>query len=100
VFKVEERSHGTFEVIVEARTARIRPRGDDNPALEKGRVMAVAVFAARVKLVAVPIVAPAAFTNDTLPVHDAAVPEVVFVARLIRFTPMVSVLASPTTGNE
>ena len=95
-----ERAHGTFEVSVVASTARISPRGDVSPLLENARVTDVAESAVRVKGVAVPMVVPDEFTKDTVPVQEAAVPLVVLEARLIRFTPMVSVLARPTSGNE
>ncbi len=87
-----------MDVVV--RTARIRPRGEVKPELEKGRVAEVTASAAKVKLVAVPMVVPAALRNATVPVQDAAVPLVVLDARLMRFTPMVSVLAKPTSGKE
>ena len=100
MLSVVERAHGTFDVSVEVSTARINPRGDVSPLLENARVTDVAASAVRVKGVAVPIVVPEEFTKATVPVQEAAVPLVVLAARLIRFTPMVSVLAKPTSGNE
>ena len=87
-------------MVVVVRSARIRPRGEVKPELENGSVTEVTASAAKVKLVAVPMVVPAEFRKATVPVQDAAVPLVVLDARLMRFTPMVSVLAKPTSGNE
>jgi hypothetical protein len=100
MFSVVDSAHGTSELVVVVRTARISPRGDVSPLLENAKVTEVTASEARVKLVAVPIVVPAEFRNATVPVQDAAVPLDVAEARLMRFTPMVSVLAKPTSGNE
>jgi hypothetical protein len=62
--------------------------------------MEATALAASVKFVAPPIMVPeAAFMNDTDPVQEAAVPLVGFDARLMRFTSIVSLGASPTSGN-
>ena len=98
--RVVERAQGTLEVSVVVSTARINPRGEVSPLLENARVTDVAASAVRVKVVAVPMVVPAEFRKATFPVQEAAVPLVGLEARLIRFTPMVSVLAKPTSGNE
>jgi hypothetical protein len=42
---------------------------------------------------------PLELRKATVPVQEAAVALVVLEARLIKFTPMVSVLAKPTSGN-
>jgi hypothetical protein len=96
----KESEHGTFDVLVVVRTVRINPRGEVKPALENASVTDVAASAAKVNVVAVPMVVPVEFRKTTVPVQDAAVPLVVLEARLMRFTPMVSVLAKPTSGNE
>jgi hypothetical protein len=100
VFKEKDRSQGTPEVCVLVTTARINPRGAVRPLLENASVAEVTALEARVKLAAVPMVVPAALKKATVPVQDAAVPLEDAEAKLMRFTPMVSVLASPTSGNE
>jgi hypothetical protein len=45
------------------------------------------------------MVVPAALIKVTVPVQDAAVPLPALDARLMRFTPRVSVLPRPTSGN-
>jgi hypothetical protein len=100
VLREKEREHGTFDVLVVVTTVRINPRGDVKPALENASVTDVTASAAKVNGVAVPIVLPVELIKATVPVQDAAVPLVVLETRLIRFTPMVSVLAKPTSGNE
>jgi hypothetical protein len=99
VLREKEREHGTFDVLVVVTTVRINPRGDVKPALENASVTDVTASAAKVNGVAVPIVLPVELIKATVPVQDAAVPLVVLETRLIRFTPMVSVLAKPTSGN-
>jgi hypothetical protein len=47
---------------------------------------------------AVPIVAPDAFRNDTVPLQEAAVPEDVLFALFTRMISAVSVLPSPVGG--
>ena len=63
---------------------RITPCDPVRPAPEKGRLTAVVCCVAILNVVATPIVAPAAFRNDTLPSHDATVPAVDAVAILVR----------------
>jgi hypothetical protein len=100
---VNDREQGTPLVVVVATTVRINPRLPVRPALEKGRVTEVTAPAARVYVVALPMVVPAALMKLTVPVQEAAVvvevEVVAFDARLIRLTPRVSVLANPTRGN-
>jgi hypothetical protein len=79
-------------------TARTAARAPEIPALENGRLTDDVWPEAIVKLVAVPIVAPLAFTKDTVPVQDAAVPAAVAVAILVRLTRAVSVLPNPNGG--
>ena len=107
VFSVKESWQGTFGVNVSETTVRINPRGEVRPLEENGRLTSVTAPAARVNVVAVPIVAPEELMNETDPVQDAAFAELPveleadgFVAVLIRLTPIVSVLASPTSGKE
>jgi hypothetical protein len=82
-------------VRVNAITVRISPRLPERPALANDRLTDEVMPDAMVKLVAVPMVAPLAFTNETLPVQEAAVPEEDAVAVLVRSTRAVSVLPSP-----
>lgn len=100
MFSEVERAQGTPDVVVAETTARTKPRGDVSPLLENARVTELEASDAKVKLVAVPMVAPVELRNETDPVQEEAVPLVVFEARLTRLTPMVSVLASPTSGKE
>jgi hypothetical protein len=99
VFREKESWQGTPEVVLAETVAWIRPRVPEIPALEDVRLIDVAAFAARVKVVAVPIVAPEAFENVTEPVQEEAAPLVGLAAMLLRLTPMLSVLPNPTTGN-
>ena len=78
-------------------TPRIAPRAV-SPELVKGRLTELVTPEAIVKGVAVPIIAPAALTNEALPVQDAAVPLDDAVAVLVRLIRAVSVIASPTGG--
>ena len=98
VLREKESWQGTPDVVVAATAAWIRPRVPEIPALEDVRLIEVAAFAARVKVVAVPITAPEAFANVTEPVQEETVPLVGLAAMLLRLTPMLSVLPNPTTG--
>ena len=61
---------GRFTVTAARRT----PRGPVNPAAEKGSLIELVISVAILKVVAVPMVAPAAFKKATLPSQEAAVP--------------------------
>jgi len=87
-------------VVVAETTVRTNPRVPMIPEAENGKMMTPTAPAASVKVVAVPMVAPAWLINVTEPVQEAALPFVKSAARLIRFTPTVSVVAKPTKGNE
>src|SRR5262245_9930411 len=79
-------------------TARMLDRGVETAAFANGRLTELVTPEAIVKFVAVPIVPPAALTNDTVPVHEAAVPLEDAVARLVRLIRAVSELPSPNGG--
>lgn len=76
-------------------TARSIPRGAVNPEFANAKLTDDVTPDAIVKFVAVPMVVPAALMNDTLPVHDAAVPLLEFTARFVKFTRAVSVDPKP-----
>jgi len=94
-------AHGVGDVVdlVTVTTARMVDRGVEIAAFANGRLTEVVTPEARfVKGVAVPIVAPEALTNDTVPVHAAVVPLDDAVAKLVRFTRAVSELPNPNGG--
>src|SRR5438093_1172650 len=78
--------------------ARMADRGVEIAALPNGRLAEVVTPEAMVKLVAVPMVVPAALTNDAVPVHEAAVPLEDATAMLVRLIRAVSELPSPNGG--
>ena len=98
------REHGgAGDAVVEAgrvteTTPRITPRGPVSPALENGRLAIEVCSDAILKVVAVPMVAPAAFRKETLPSQEAAVPAVDAVATLVRLIRAVSVVPNPIGG--
>ena|ERR1051326_5304150 len=100
VSKELARAHGVLAVVdsVNVTATRISVRAPVAPALENGRVAEKICPLAMVNGVAVPIVVPVEDTNETLPVHDAAVPVEEADAVLTRFSCAVSELASPIGG--
>ena len=105
----EKRSEpGVGEVVdrVTCTTGRSTPCGPLRPALTKARVTELVAPEATVKAVAVPMVLPDALMvppdalmKETFPVHEAAVPFELAVARFVKLTRTVSELASPIGGN-
>lgn len=94
---------GAGEAVVEAgrvteTTPRTTPRGPVSPALENGKLDIEVCSDAILKVVAVPIVVPAALRNTTLPSQEAAVPAVDAVAMLERLIRAVSVVPNPMGG--
>jgi hypothetical protein len=95
------KSHGTFdpEVTVRDTTARTSVRAPVAPTRENGSVAVAICPLVTVKVVAVPMIVPAAFRNEMLPVQDAAVPLEELDAVLTAFTCAVSELPSPMGGD-
>jgi len=91
---------GTPEVRVAEITALSSPRLPENPALVKGRLTDEVTPLATVNVVAVPMVAPAVLTKDTVPVQEAAVPLDDALAKLVRSSRAVSVLPNPKGGRD
>lgn len=101
---IENKSeHGVVDglVVTCCTLARISPRVL-RPALENGRLTVAILPLPTVKAVAVPIVAPVALANVTVPVPDGAgaLAVVGIGAMLTRLTAAVSPLAKPTGGKQ
>jgi hypothetical protein len=97
----EQGARGVLEDIVEVTvtTARTSVRLPVPPELAKGSVALIAAPAPRfVIAVALPMVAPLAFTNEIEPLHEAAVPLLALEARFTTSTSAVWVDPNPTTG--
>jgi hypothetical protein len=77
---------------------RISVRVPVTPTFAKGRLTEKIAPLATVNVVAEPIAVPLAFRNETVPVHDAAVPFEAFEAVFTRLICAVSELASPMGG--
>jgi hypothetical protein len=73
-------------------------RVPEEPAPENGRWAAKICPEVTVNGVALPIVAPLAFTNEMLPVQDAAVPSDALAAKFTTLISAVSVAPRPTGG--
>lgn len=93
-------AHGTVEgmVNVEVTVAMNSPRVPENPEVPNGSGIEAICPDPIVKELAFPITVPVELTNETEPVHDAAVPLEVAEAVLTTLTCAVSVLPSPTGG--
>lgn len=93
-------AHGTVEgmVTVDVTVATNSPRVPENPEVPNGSGIEAICPDPMVKEVAFPITAPVEPTNETEPVHDAAVPLEAAEAVLTTLTCAVSVLPSPTGG--
>ena len=104
VSTASNREHGgTGEAVVEAgrvteTTPRITPLGPVSPALENGKLTIEVCSDAILKVVAVPMVVPAALRKETVPSQEAAVPAVDAVATLERLIRAVSVVPNPIGG--
>jgi len=91
-------AQGTLDVRVSWIWPRISPRTPEMPALENGRLPEEIWPLVTVNVAGEPIAVPAAFKNEMVPVHEAAVPLEESEATLTTFIRAVSVLPSPAGG--